>query len=194
MSRPKAYKRDKVLDSATQLFWQKGYHGTSLSELVAATGLNKHSMYKEFGSKAGLFDECIAHYWRKIVRELLDILTEEPLGMANIRAFFKNRIEYICSEDFKSCLFVKTIIEKELVEAKALEQIRRRNKIYEKAFIACLEAAVRSGELPKKADPEFLTLYLLHFLLGLLVMGKPEKGKGEAEKLMKFIISSISKG
>lgn len=192
MSRPKAYERNKVLDDAMQLFWQKGYHGTSLSELVTMTGLNKHSMYKEFGSKAGLFDECIENYWRKIVQELLEILKKKPLGIPNIRAFFENRIDYICSKDFKSCLFVRATLEKELIEVNALEQIQKRSKNYENAFIDCLNAAIKSGEIPKTADPEFLTQYLLHFLSGMLVMGKPEKGKAEARKLIEFVISSIS--
>ncbi len=96
-------------------------------------------------------------------------------------------------KQFKSCLFVKATVEKELIEVNALEQIEKRNKIYEKAFIACIEAAIKSGEIPKTADPEFLTLYLFHFLIGMLVMGKPEKGKAEARKLMEFIMSSISK-
>ena len=192
MARPKKYNREKVVDNATQLFWKKGYHGSSLSELVAVTGLNKHSMYKEFGSKAGLFEECIEYYWQNIVRKLLDILREEPLGLANIRAFFENRIEYICSKDFKSCLFVKTTLEKELIEVNAFEEIQKRNKIYEKAFIACLEAAIKSGEVPKTAGPKFLTRYLLHFLAGMLVMGRPEKGKVEARKLFEFVFSAIT--
>ncbi|MEH0021874.1 MAG: TetR/AcrR family transcriptional regulator [Desulfobacter sp.] len=193
MSRPRAYEREKVIADATQLFWQKGYNGTSLSELVKVTGLNKHSMYKEFGSKAGLFEECIEHYWRKVVQELLEILRKKPLGITNIRAFFENRIDYICSKDFKSCLFVKTTLEKELVQVKAIEQIQKRNQIYGNAFIDCLNAAIKSGELPENTDPEFLTQYLLHFLSGMLVMGKPEKGKTEARKLIDFVISSIPK-
>jgi AcrR family transcriptional regulator len=194
MGRPKAYNREKVLDDAMQLFWQKGYHGTPLSELVAVTGLNKHSMYKEFGSKAGLFDECIEHYWREIVREPLGLLKQEPLGFSNIISFFENRIEYVCSKEFKSCLFVKSTIEHVLVEDSALEHIQKRNRVYTDAFTDCLKAAIDLGEIPETSDPEFLTSYLFHFLAGMLVMGKPEKGKAEARKQLAFIISSITKG
>lgn len=194
MGRPKAYDREKVLDDATQLFWQKGYHGTPLRELVSVTGLNKHSMYKEFGSKAGLFDECIEHYWREIIREPLGLLKQEPLGLSNIIAFFENRIEYICSKEFKSCLFVKSTIEKDLVEDSALEQIQKRNEVYSGAFIDCLKAAMDLGEISETSDPEFLANYLFHFLAGMLVMGKPEKGKAEARKLLSFVISSITAG
>ena len=55
MTRPKEYKLQKVLEASTQVFWEKGYRGTSMNDLVQATGLNKHSMYKEFSNKDGLF-------------------------------------------------------------------------------------------------------------------------------------------
>lgn len=90
-------------------------------------------------------------------------------------------------------MFIKVTLEKELIEVNAFEQIQKRNQIYANAFIDCLHAAIKSKELPKNADPEFLTQYLLHFLSGMLVMGKPEKGKAEASKLIDFVISSISK-
>ncbi len=194
MGRHKAYDREKVLNDAMQLFWQKGYHGTPLSELVAVTGLNKHSMYKEFGSKAGIFEECIEHYWMKALGEPLSLLRQKPLGLSNIIAFFEDRIEYICSKEFKSCLFVKATIEHDLVEDRALEHIQKKNRVYTGAFADCLKAAADSGEIPETSDPEFLTDYLFHFLVGMLVMGKPKKGKAEAKKQLDFIISSLKAG
>ncbi len=49
MGRPKEYVRDEVLDAATHVFWEKGYEGTSVSDLVEGTGLHRRSMYEEFG-------------------------------------------------------------------------------------------------------------------------------------------------
>lgn len=192
MARPKAYNRQKVIADATQLFWKKGYQATSLSELVSVTGLNKHSMYKEFGSKAKFFDECLDHYRGEIGKELLDILKREPLGLGNIRLFFENRITHICSKDFKCCLMVKSIVEMELIEASAQERIKKQNRMMLEAFRDCLSASVKSGELPKKADPELLANYLLHFLTGMLIAGKPNQGEAEARKLLALVMSVVS--
>ena len=51
MSRPREYDRDEVLEKTTNLFWEKGFEATSINEVVARTGLNKHSLYNEFGEK-----------------------------------------------------------------------------------------------------------------------------------------------
>jgi len=44
MARKKEYDKEKVLDLATQLFWEKGFKATSIGDIVKATGLNKYSM------------------------------------------------------------------------------------------------------------------------------------------------------
>lgn len=192
MVRPKAYNREKVLDDATRLFWQKGFHSTSLSELVAVTGLNKHSMYKEFGSKAGLFEECLANYFRKVGKEQISILEQEPLGLSNIRAFFKSRIDHICSDGFTCCLLVKTAVEKELIDDSALDRIRLQNEIFWNAFKACILAGMENGEVADTADPDLLTGYLIHFLSGMMVVGKPQQGRQAAEQLLELVMSTVS--
>lgn len=193
MARPKEYNREKVVDAATQLFWKKGYYGTPLSELVAVTGLNKHSLYKEFGNKEGLFNECLVHYRLTVAREFLDILQQEPLGLGNIRAFLKNRVEFMGSEDFKSCLTVKCVVEKELVEESSLEQATILYKKIDKTITACLESALKRGELVENADIGLISLYLTYFSSGMNVVGMPENGKEEAEKMIEFVMSTFSK-
>ncbi len=45
MARPVEYDLEKVLDNAMEIFWQKGYEGVSMAELVLHTGLNRRTMY-----------------------------------------------------------------------------------------------------------------------------------------------------
>jgi TetR/AcrR family transcriptional repressor of nem operon len=59
MSRPKLYDRETVLEKATNLFWEKGFEASSLNELEARTGINKYSIYNEFGNKDKLFLACM---------------------------------------------------------------------------------------------------------------------------------------
>ena len=58
MGRSKEYARGEVLESATQIFWEKGYQGTSVGDLVEGTGLHRRSMYEEFGDKEDVFVAC----------------------------------------------------------------------------------------------------------------------------------------
>jgi AcrR family transcriptional regulator len=63
-ARPREFDEDEVLQAALRLFWEKGNEGTSLSDLMAATGLTKSSHYKAFDSKEALFWRVVERYQR----------------------------------------------------------------------------------------------------------------------------------
>ncbi|MFF3498395.1 TetR/AcrR family transcriptional regulator [Streptomyces sp. NPDC003247] len=54
MGRPRAFDADRAVGDAAALFAVRGYEGTSVDDLVAATGIHRGSLYKAFGSKRGL--------------------------------------------------------------------------------------------------------------------------------------------
>ena len=74
--RPREFDRDLALQQAMLAFWKQGYEGTSMADLVAATGLASARLYAAFGSKQDLFREAVARYeagdgafvWRAAVR------------------------------------------------------------------------------------------------------------------------------
>jgi AcrR family transcriptional regulator len=60
--RPRSFDADAALDRALEVFWRHGYEGTSLTDLTAAMGLNKPSLYAAFGNKEELFGKVLARY------------------------------------------------------------------------------------------------------------------------------------
>jgi len=62
MNRPKQYDREEVLEKTTVLFWEKGFEATSMNDIVTRTGVQKFSIYNEFGDKEKLFLACMDHF------------------------------------------------------------------------------------------------------------------------------------
>src|ERR1700730_14950393 len=62
MARPKAFDRDAALQAALEVFWAKGFAGTSTEDLTAAMGIGRQSLYDTFGDKRRLFLEALARY------------------------------------------------------------------------------------------------------------------------------------
>jgi AcrR family transcriptional regulator len=62
LGRPRAFDVEKTLHHAMQVFWRKGYLGTSLSDLTNAMGINRPSLYAAFGNKESLFRKALDHY------------------------------------------------------------------------------------------------------------------------------------
>lgn len=76
MGRPREFDEDEALEAALRLFWEKGYEGTSLGDLVGAMGLKKASLYKAFGSKESLFWRVVERYNRDFLGFRLEALSE----------------------------------------------------------------------------------------------------------------------
>ena len=57
--------RQEIVRNAAPLFNTKGYEGTSLSDLMAATGLQKGGIYRHFASKEELAAEAFDYAWGK---------------------------------------------------------------------------------------------------------------------------------
>jgi AcrR family transcriptional regulator len=72
--RYKEYNVNRVLEKSIALFWQKGFNGTSINELVDLTGVNRFSLYNEFESKEGILYESLPLYRKRFCQSKLDIL------------------------------------------------------------------------------------------------------------------------
>ncbi|GGD18568.1 TetR family transcriptional regulator [Aquisalinus flavus] len=59
MGRPRGFETSDALSAITGVFWEKGYEGTSLQDIEAATGLNKQSLYRAFGDKRGMYTAAL---------------------------------------------------------------------------------------------------------------------------------------
>ena len=193
MARHKEYVKEEVLEAATQVFWENGYEGTSVNELVEATGLHRRSMYEEFGDKDGLFLECIDHFVHKTTKDIGVLLKQKPLGFHNIESFFSNRVDYVTSQKFKGCLLVKSAVEKELLNEDAQKKVQFFLALTEKAFYECLQAAQRRREIHKDTDCQMLAKYLMCFLEGLMVMGQTTSSKHELNGVVETVLSTVKR-
>lgn len=191
MARNKEYKREDVLDAATRVFWVKGFKGTSMSDLVTATGLNKYSMYQEFGNKEGLFRECIDNYTMRLNREGLGILTQLPLGLQNIEAFFLRLVDRASSCDSPGCLLVNSAIEKELLEEEAFIKVKKNLARIEELFFQCLTAAQTNDQIAQEKDCRILAAFLFTVANGMAVQSKTGRSKETLASMVDVALSTL---
>jgi TetR/AcrR family transcriptional repressor of nem operon len=70
-----SFNKSDQIKKITQLFFKKGYHATSMNDIVKITGLNRSSIYNTFGSKLELFTQCFekceANYRKEVQKIIL---------------------------------------------------------------------------------------------------------------------------
>ena len=73
-------RRDQILDEATRLFAERGYDGTSMSDLAASVGLRKASLFHHFASKEELKSAVLDRLVREVVHVTQHDHGPQPLG------------------------------------------------------------------------------------------------------------------
>lgn len=154
MGRTIGYDINQVLDNALKVFWDKGYHNSSLSDLTKATGLHKGSLYSAFKSKEDLFLKALALYGKRTRTKFLQ--EENPLDY--IQSFFKRLVdEGSCAQPSKGCFILNSNIELGREKSKAAKLSRALYDEIEQNFKKAIDMADKQGELNKEINKkEFL--------------------------------------
>jgi AcrR family transcriptional regulator len=97
--RPRTFDPDVALRQALDLFWERGYEGTSISDLAAAMGIASASLYACFGSKEALFRQTMALYGSTAGRPPRRALSEHSTARGAIQAMLRATADEITRPD-----------------------------------------------------------------------------------------------
>lgn len=125
--RPREYDPQLALDAAMAVFWERGFSGTSLTDLSTAMGMNRPSLYAAFGDKRALFHRALEHY-EAHMRETLGVpLMEQPDLRLGLTEFFFAAIDMYLSGDpgHRGCMVVSTASMETASDDEAREVLHR---------------------------------------------------------------------
>ena len=179
MGRFKTFVRDEVLDAATQLFWEKGFADTSLSDLEKVTGVNKSGLYSEFKDKNDIFVECLKRY--QTVHPGIEILNMQPLGFQNIENFIKANMT---CKGRKGCFMSNSLRESAIIPQKAKHLILDNSKLVLESLIKNLKAAGLKKNIETKG--QLIMTFSAGLSLKLNVL-KPEEVAHEVEEFLSLL-------
>ncbi|NEO83745.1 MAG: TetR/AcrR family transcriptional regulator [Spirulina sp. SIO3F2] len=193
MARQKEFDRQVVLEKAMETFWQQGYEGTSVQDLLKAMGLNRGSLYDTFGDKRSLFLEAIAHYENKVVQKAIAKLEAPNAGKAVIIAHFQGLVERLAGSDRAQwgCFMTNVAVELCNHDSEAAKRIKESMQRFEQAFIHALTNAQGQGDLSPEADVEALACFLTCLMQGLRVVTKLERDRTTLEKIVNTALAVL---
>ena len=151
MGRAKTYDRDAVLEAARDLFWERGYEATSIADLEERTGLNRSSLYQEFGTKHELFEAALECYADRVIATLMADLRDNA-DLDSVAALFGSiselfRCDTVLSE--RGCLMVNSTAEL----AARDERVRRAAAAYRDRLRADFATALAGAAADGHIDP-----------------------------------------
>ena len=168
MGRSKQYDRTELLDRAVELFRRQGFNGTSTAELVDELGVNRKSMYAEFGSKQELFEAALEHYDRNHLTRVLAPIEAADAGVDAIRDAFAGYAS--ASQGWfhgRGCLMCNTAVERGALDPASGRFAAACLARIDRAFRHALENGRRAGDLDAAADLDDIAAFLTTLLIGV---------------------------
>ena len=187
--RPRAYDPDKALARAAETFWQKGYDGTSLDDLAAATGMNRPSLYAAFGDKRDLYLTTLTRYRDSARAATLAMLADDPPLRVFLGRFYKAALDLYLAGGSRGCYSVGTAATQAPVEPKVREFLAGSIRDTDAFLAAQIRKARERGEIA--GDPAALAQLATATLHTLAVRARAGLTRKELDALAAAAIDTL---
>lgn len=191
MGRPREFDEQTVVAAARDAFWAGGVVATSISDLSRATGLSTGSLYKAFGSKAGLTDRTLEDYLDQALVEVERLLSEAPTGLAGLRAWLDTAVASASDPGpTGGCYAVVCTVELAERDEQARERLSRHDDRLHALLTSAVGRAVREGELA--VDPAAGARLLLTTVVGLQVAARSGVTRSTARSTLDLALRALT--
>lgn len=190
MARPRQFDPDQALDQATELFWSKGYEGTSISDLEEHLGLGRQSIYSTFGDKHRLFLAALDRYAARQPAARAPLYRLDA-GLQELREFFANLVAYLTEETGRSCMLIKSALEMSEADNAVIRACQDSEKHLLRGLKHALAGAVKRGELAPLDDIDAVALLLASQVYGLNVMSRQGASRATLRRVADRALASL---
>jgi len=183
---------DQAIERATRLFWQKGYSGASLRDLLKAMGIGEGSFYNAVKSKKHLYLECLKHYNDTVGRRRLEALMSKPTAREGVRTFFKTVLDEL--DDPRTpriCLLAGSLSGDVLGERELKPSVVKSMQEFQDCFTTRLKVAVASGELPRGFGVDAAGQVLVTYLVGLFRTIRVLQNRQQIERQIEALLKGL---
>jgi TetR/AcrR family transcriptional repressor of nem operon len=174
--RTKDFDEQEILQKAIKLFWQKGYNGTSMQDLIDGLGIGRSSIYHAFGDKHTLYLKALERYQQDGTQRLVDTINAGPTIQDAIRNLLKtnNSDRALCGIP-EGCFKVNAGVEVAVDDEEILKLLREDDVIIEKALYTAIKQQQDSGKLSAAKDPRALARFVCNTMAGIRAYAKTKK-------------------
>jgi AcrR family transcriptional regulator len=190
IGRPREFDLGTALERAMLLFWRKGYDGASMSDLTAAIGVTKPSLYAAFGNKEQLFRKVLDRYDQRTAGFLAGSIRaatarEVAVGLLRGAAEF-----HANPANPPGCLMVQSALVGSGASGPARRETRSRRNRLREAIQERLERALHDDDLPRSAQPAVLARYLVAVMRGMAVEAASGASAAELHEIVDVALMS----
>jgi len=192
MARSKQFDERQALVSAMLVFWEKGYEGTSISDLEQAMGLKRTSIYNTFGNKSAIFERVMSCYKESVMSARFAELDAAPNIREGVRRLLNGALDIHFEEDNPGgCLVVLSLMESSQHDEQSRASMQQTLQELKTALQSRLNKAKKSGELSRHLDAGSTATTIATTMVGMMVMGKANFSRASLKKTVNQVVSLL---
>jgi TetR/AcrR family transcriptional repressor of nem operon len=172
MPRPKEFDRDAVLMTAKEIFWKKGYKGTSTEDLRLAMGIGRQSFYDSFGGKRQIFIEALKRYNADGLGKTIATLSQAPSPVAALSDLLLSFSKEKPRTRALGCMGVAAMCDLGVSDSEVARIGKSSTARLESLFEQLLRDAKTKGAVRASLNERAAARHLNATIIGLKVMSK----------------------
>jgi TetR/AcrR family transcriptional regulator, transcriptional repressor for nem operon len=166
--------RREIVRKAAPLFNKKGYEGTSLADLMKATGLQKGGIYRHFSGKQELAGEAFDYAWEKAVSGRLDGVEEVADAVNRLKKMIANFVERRTGLVPGGCPLMNTAVEADDGNAVLRARARKALQNWTLRLSNITAEGIKKEQIATGVDPLELAQLIIGSLEGALLISRLE--------------------
>jgi TetR/AcrR family transcriptional repressor of nem operon len=188
VARPREFDEDEAIADALQAFWKHGYASTSIPDLIAATDLERGSIYKAFGDKHSLFERALDSYLDAGRVALKECLSTADSPLAGLKAWL-DRVTAGSSgaTGGPGCLAVNAMVELGPSDPAIRERLARHWTVIERQLEATLIEGQTRGEVRGDIAPRQLARLIARAVAGVAVFARQGAKSDVADTVLSLV-------
>lgn len=192
MVRPREFDEQQALTAAMQVFWEKGYEATSISDLTSRMGIQRPSLYAAFGGKKELFEAALNKYSELSFSYIQNRIRNASTVKEAVRIYLIGIIEGAGGGNSDlGCLCVNTMVELAPHDQSLAKFTKEYQLKLAELFQGTIEDGIRVGELSSKLNASALARALTVSAIGLSVTMKSRPDRSFVENAVEEILTLL---
>jgi TetR/AcrR family transcriptional repressor of nem operon len=190
MAGKKAFEPQRVLEKAMNAFWERGYEGISIEDLVQSTGIGRGSLYGTFEDKHSLYLAALNQYIAAFRAQTSALLEQEGTLQTVLQRLFQTQVDILLSDPARrGCFLVNASLEMAPHDPAVNTIVQSALQELEERLYRLLIKAQVAGELSWRDDPHQLAHFLVSALVSLRVLARGQQDRRVLEDVVKTAVA-----
>jgi TetR/AcrR family transcriptional repressor of nem operon len=190
MAGKKAFDPQQVLEKAMNAFWERGYEGISIEDLVQCTGIGRGSLYDTFDDKHSLYLAALDHYIAFVRAQTTALLEQTGTLQEVLEQLFQAQVDILLSDPARrGCFLVNATIEMAPHDPEVNQIVQSSLQELEEGLYRLLIKAQVAGDLSWTYDPHQVAHFLVGTLFSIRVLARAKQDRRVLQDVVKTALS-----